>query len=431
MTATVLAAAVLAAAVLAAGCGSQTPPQPSGAVGEIRGVAAVEPRVSPGPYAAGDTAFGLEVLSAMCRQDPAGNVLLSPSSLASALGMAYLGARGQTAKAMAAVLHLPAGGSPEAGLQAGLQARLKAIRGLDGPGVIVAEADRVWAEPSLGLPYRSYLNAVATAYDAGLGRAPLEADPARAAAEINAAIAAATSGHISHLLTSQDLAQSMFVLTDAVYLDARWATPFDTSQISTGRFTAADGSQVHARYLTSQGVTSAAADGWTAVSLPYRGGRLTMTALLPTAASAQSEDACPDLTPALLSALTRALQSPKNYADAAMSLPEVSLRSQEDLGGPGGLLASLGMGPAFGASADFAGMSPQPVQIGPVIQGATLQVGPAGTVGSAATAAVLTPTSLQISLPLIDFDRPYLLLVSAAGTGEPLFLARVANPAQS
>jgi hypothetical protein len=27
------------------------------------------------------------------------------------------------------------------------------------------------------------------------------------------------------------------------------------------------------------------------------------------------------------------------------------------------------------------------------------------------------------------FDRPYLMLVTASATGEPLFMARVANPA--
>jgi hypothetical protein len=31
----------------------------------------------------------------------------------------------------------------------------------------------------------------------------------------------------------------------------------------------------------------------------------------------------------------------------------------------------------------------------------------------------------------VTFDRPYLMLVSAAATGEPLFLAEVANPAVS
>jgi serine protease inhibitor len=427
LTTTVLAAtAVLAAGVMVAGCGSRPAPRVP-APGEVRGIAAVEPGVSAKPYAAADVAFGLAVLGAMCRQSPAANVLLSPSSLASALGMAYLGARGQTATQMAAVMHLPAGGS----LEAGLQARSKAIAALDGPGVTVAEADKVWADPAIGLPYRSYLNAVATGYGAGLGRVPLSADPARAAREIDAAIAAATKGHIARLLSAQDLSGADFVLTDALYLDARWAAPFHTSQITTGQFTAADGTQAQVRYLNGQDVASATADGWSAVSLPYRGSRLTMTALLPPAISAAPGESCPTPSTAVLSALSRSLHSPQNPVDALMKLPEVSLRSQEDLGEPGGLLASLGMSDAFDGGADFTGMSPKPVQIGPVIQAATLRVGPGGTVGSAATAAVMVPTSLEVNPPSINFNRPYLLLVSSASTGEPLFLARVANPEQS
>jgi serine protease inhibitor len=417
-----LIATMLAAGVMAAGCASQAAP-PLAAPGEDRGVAAVEPAASAKPYAAADLAFGLDVLGAMCRQDPAGNVLLSPSSLASALGMAYLGARGQTAAAMAKVLHLPAAGS----LEAGLQARSKAISSLDGPGVTVAQADRVWADPKIGLPYLSYLNAVATGYGAGLGRVPFSADPARAASEIDAAIGKETRGHIPDLLSAADVAQAEFVLTSALYLEAKWAAPFYKSEITTGRFTAADGSPVRTSYLDGHDYASATADGWSAVSLPYQGSRLTMTALLPPASSAQSADGCPDLTPAVLAALTRTLTSPRNPDDAVVELPEVSLRSQADLSV---LLANLGMGVAFGAQADFAGISRQPLQIGAVLQGATLRVGPGGTVGSAATGVVMIPTALEMSPPSIDFSRPYLLLISSASTGEPLFMARVANPAQ-
>jgi len=59
-------------------------------------------------FGAGDTAFGLNVLSALCRGQPGTNVLISPVSLATGLSMAYLGARGATAAAMARVLQLPA-----------------------------------------------------------------------------------------------------------------------------------------------------------------------------------------------------------------------------------------------------------------------------------------------------------------------------------
>jgi len=413
--------AVVAVSALAAGCGARPAPQ-LGAADEIRGVVADEPQVSPRPYAAADLAFGLDLLGAWCRQDPTENIVLSPSSLASGLGMAYLGAAGTTAQAMARVLHLPASGS----IEAGLQARSRALGRLNGPEVTVAAADRVWADPRL-LPRRGYLNAVATSYGAGIGRVPLLTDPTRAAGQIDAEIAAATKGHITNLLSAQAVQGTIFVLTDALYLNARWADPFPPKQTATGRFVTAAGQHVQAHYLNND-VTSASEGGWTAVSLPYRGGKLSMTALLPPApASAGISPAtagnCPDLSPATLAALTRKLNGPRSRINP-LSLPEVDLRTQADLQS---LLTGLGMGVAFGGGADFSRMSVQAGSLGTVEHAATLRVDAQGTVATAATAVTVVPASLVASPPIV-FNRPYLLLISAAGSGEPLFLARVANP---
>ena len=167
-------AAGLLLAVTLAGCGA-TSPQPRPVM--AHGVTLREPLVSPRPYGAADTAFGLDALGAWCRADPRANLVLSPSSLASGLGMAYLGARGATARAMDGVLHLPAAGGQA--LAAGLQARSAALRGLDGPGVTVNASDQVWADPSLTTPH-SYLNAVATGYDAGVAKMPLLHRPGQA-----------------------------------------------------------------------------------------------------------------------------------------------------------------------------------------------------------------------------------------------------------
>ena len=94
-------------ALLAAGCGSNPAPPPVMA----HGVAVREPLVDPRPYGTADMALGLDVLGAYCRADPRANLVLSPSSLASGLGMTYLGARGGTARAMAEALgrEVPAG----------------------------------------------------------------------------------------------------------------------------------------------------------------------------------------------------------------------------------------------------------------------------------------------------------------------------------
>ena len=147
MTKLRITAGVAAAVITATGCGSAPASRPAAA---SRGMTASDV-ASARAYGASDTAFGLSVLGAWCRQDPTANIVLSPESLASALGLAYLGARGSTARAMASVLHLPATG---AGLVAGLRARSRGLRGLDGPGVTVAGSDRVWASPSL-MPLRS------------------------------------------------------------------------------------------------------------------------------------------------------------------------------------------------------------------------------------------------------------------------------------
>ena len=110
------------------------------------------------------------------------------------------------------------------------------------------------------------------------------------------------------------------------------------------------------------------------------------------------------------------------FGSAAITLPRVSLHSEEHLKK---ILVQLGMGPAFAPVADFAVMSPQTDGIGDVVHAATLSVDSAGTVASAATAVTMEGTAAEMP---VTFDRPYLMLITDVRTGEPLFLARVANP---
>ena len=450
-----LMAAALPVALVAAGCGtSSTAGPPAPAVDMARGVAAHEPAADPRPYGAEDTAFGLDVLDTWCRADPSANLVLSPASLASGLGMAYLGSQGDTAQAMARVLHLPAAGRSE--LLAGLRARSAALRGLSSPGVTVSASDQVWADPRLTLR-AGYLNDVATGYDAGVAQVPLLSSPDRAAQEISQAVAAATRGHIPQLLPPGSLDGIAWVLTDALYLNASWARPFQASETSSGPFTTAAGQQVSARFMNGGGYRAATAGGWTAVSLPYRGGTLAMVALLP----APGAGSCAMPTAGTLAAITTSLGAggtarPRTgratpgtgsatpgtgsatpgtgspavpgavSARAAIALPKVDLSTQASMAD---LLKTLGMGIAFSAEADFGGMSRQACCIGLVEHAATLQVGEKGTVATAATAVGIAASAGLVGPPPVVFDRPYLLLVTDKAAGEPLFLARVANPA--
>jgi serpin B len=428
----ILAAAGLVAAL--AGCGTAVTHAAVPAVAVTRGVAATERAADPQPLGAADTAFGLDVLRAWCAQYPGQNLVFSPSTLASALGMAYLGARGATATAMAAVLHLPDGDATA--LAAGLQARSAALAGLNGPGVTLHASNQVWADPSLP-PLAGYLNAVATGYGAGVARAPFLSDPAKAAVEVNQVISDDTRGHISNLVSPGMLTNVGWVLTSALYLDAKWAAPFDPGKTQPDPFSLAGGTKVTVPYLNDGGFAYAKAGGWTAVSLPYAGGKLTMTALLPPAGSG----GCALPTQAGLAAITASLKAggtgalPRNAGrpgDLAMVyLPKVNLAVNGPAGDMKAVLTGLGMGQAFGGTADFTGLSRQAGELAFVQQAATLQVGEKGTVGAAAAAVGVYPASAEYDPVTVWFDRPYLLLVSAKATGEPLFLAQVANPATS
>ena len=419
-----MSALLAAAALLAAlgGCASQPVPAPKVA----RGMALVVPNADPRPYAAADTAFGLDLLGAWCGSQPGANLVLSPTVLASALGMAYLGARGQTARQMAMVLHLPgvnpsATGSPATpALLAGLHARLAALRAAAGPGVTLAASDQVWADPGLP-PIPAYLNDVATGYDAGVGQAPFLKDPSLAADQINAAIARDTRGQITKLVSADMLDGIGWVLTSALYMDAAWAAPFEAADTQPGPFTPSAGAPVTAQYLHGYDVRSAASGGWTGVSLPYQGGRVAMLALLPPPGAGN----CALPAAADLAAIAGGVRD-SAAEQVAIGFPKVSIGANVRLDDQ---LKSLGMVWPFTDSADFTGLSPKADKIGFVQQAATLKIGEKGTVAAAAAAVGIVASAGRAVTREIDFNRPYLLLVTDTRTGEPLFVAKVANPA--
>src|SRR5262249_31623228 len=112
------------------------------------------------------------------------------------------------------------------------------------------------------------------------------------------------------------------------------------------------GGPVVARYMHGDGFTAARARGWTALTLPYRGRRLSMIAMLP---PGRATPACRVPGAATVSALVSSLARSRSVASIA--LPKVKLASAEPLKD---VLTALGMGVAFNQEvAHFAGISPQ------------------------------------------------------------------------
>jgi serpin B len=369
-----------------------------------------------GSVAAADAAFGAAAYRLLAGQ---GNLVFSPASIAAALRMALCGARGQTAAEIATALRLS---GPEAAA-AGLRLLSADLAGIPGDGVTFRAPNTMWVQA--GLPLRPEFTATlreaaaVSVREADFGRA---AEQARA--EINELVAKQTADKITNLLRPGTLdALTRLVLVNAIYLKAAWAHPFPASATQDGPFYTGGpgtGDRVTARMMRCT-VTMGylRGDGWQAVVLPYRGGSLAMTVLLPDGAPA---DGLAGDLPGIASRARRQrvrLTLPRFRQEAEFGLIPV--------------LGRLGIHEAFQSGlADFSGITTaEPLHIGAVVHKAYIDVTEEGTEAAAATA--LTMRAMAAPRPaaepiIVTVDHPFLFAITDTATGLPLFLGQVTRP---
>ncbi|MGA5823269.1 serpin family protein [Kitasatospora sp. NPDC094028] len=422
--AALLLAAALAAPLIA-GCGSTA----AGTGTELKASAPADrPTVDPARAAAtakATDAFGLDLLHTLtAKPDAAGhNLVLSPAGLATALAMVLPGARGATADELAKALHTDLDPKQYA-LATGA---LNCSAPTTGDGLTLRQSDEVWTQK--GFPVEpDYLATLAAAFDAGLHTTDFTKDPEGSRKAVNAAVEKATEGRIKDLFARDAInPNTRLVLTDALYLKAKWASAFKPGHTADRPFHKLDGS-TPAVPLMGQTGEFKYADGsggivgqpWQAVELPYAGGTLVMDLIVPAqggfAAFTKGLDQ-PQLDRILGALDTRSvdLQLPRFHFDTANELTPA--------------LRSLGVHSVFD-DADLSGIAKEKLAVSTVVQKATVQVDEEGTVaaagsgvgvGAAAAPAPSKPVELHI-------DRPFLFLVRDTAGGRPLFLGQVTDP---
>jgi serpin B len=215
----------------------------------------------------GNTAFTLD-LYAQLKSQP-GNLFFSPFSISTALAMTYAGARGQTEKQMAAVLHFPDGQTQVHSTFGQLQRQLCAAGKQEGIQLNIANA--LWTQR--GHPFlRSFLDLAKAEYQANLNQADFKTEAEAARHEINQWVAGATKDKIQDILPPSSLTNlTRLVLANAIYFKGLWNTPYDKAETSSEPFYLSPGCQVPAplmhridevKYLENH--------DFQAVELPYK-----------------------------------------------------------------------------------------------------------------------------------------------------------------
>jgi serpin B len=364
----------------------------------------------------------LEQLSASVTSSS--NVLVSPSSLSTALSMLELGARGDTETQIAGVL---GSGNLTPQQQAAGWSALSAELALAGAsdGISVQSANSLWLQKGLAMD-PTFMSSLSRYFAAGIWQVDFASNPSGAIDVLNRWVTQETRGHITTLFAPGAITnQTALILANAVFFKAAWQEPF-SGTTSNGSFSLPDGTTTSVPYLHTPANapldgSAFVGSGVDAVQLPYRGGRLAALILMPTSESISEFSA--SLSQAELSRVVSSLAP--STLDLAM--PSLSLSASHELVPT---LKSLGMEDAFDTgTADFSGMTSTPLFVTDVAQKDTLSVTPWGTEATAATGIGMASSARRAALALV-IDKPYLFLVRDRQSGEILFEAQVGDPAQ-
>jgi serpin B len=374
------------------------------------------PSSAPSPLAAAEAGFATDLYGQLAGTK--GNVIFSPSSVWAVLAMLLIGADGPTATQLRSALHLT--GVTDNEVVAAAAALGQQVTPLaEDPQNGVLTTNELW--PRQGHPVNPrFVEALRQGWAATVQEIAF-GNPTQAATTIDEAVSAATHGLIPRLLSAQVLTPPPeLVVTDAVYLHATWAYPFDPNETAPAPFYGNTTTTVATMNETAQ-FGYAREAGYQIIVLPYAGGRLEMTILLPNG----------DLAPLQRELERRGLTdlaSGTQPTNVALSLPRFTVSSQQSLNR---YLKLLGITDAFDpATADFAGIGPKPLFLSDVVHQAVVKVAEKGTIAAAATAAVggLGAAGPPPATVFVAVNRPFLFAITDRATGTPFFFGRVESP---
>lgn len=365
------------------------------------------------PYAQ----FGFDMLRELSAAHPGSNIFLSPASVAVALAMTSNGAQAATRDAILKTLHSDSQSIDT--FNAANRALVSAMSNT--ASVQLSMANALWLQQ--GFPVESsFQNLLAKDYRAQAENIDFR-NPA-SVETINGWVAKQTSDRITKLLDHID-ASTLIVLTNAIAFKGKWSLPFDPKQTAPHDFTRADGAVVSVPMMKHTAEYQyGSANGLEAIRLPYTDGSFTMYIVLPKDPD-RMRSFLDQLTPDSFSHLTMSLQNTRG----TIELPRFTIKYEVTLNT---VLRKLGMGIAFGDTADFSGIQKsRQLQISEVRHATFLHVDEEGTEAAGATSIGIRPLAMRVEPPPFHMivDRPFFVAIFDERNGQILFSGTIDNPA--
>ncbi|MFO8089260.1 MAG: serpin family protein [Desulfatiglandaceae bacterium] len=363
------------------------------------------------------------------------NLFFSAYSIENALAMTWAGARGETAAQMSDTLRL---NLPQDRFHPTLNALNIDLNSRDdqpppsGDPFSLNVVNALWSR--IGYPFLpSYLEVIATNYDAGVRVLDFVNNWEGSRETINQWVEDQTNEKIKDLLPQGSITpDTAVVLTNAIYFKGSWYKKFEEESTAPGSFYRLDGTTVTADMMHSRLDTKYAQGvGFDAVELPYASPmfeeheypqELSMLLIIPDEGAFETVEGLMDKDQ------IDAVVSSLHHETVDLTLPKFEFECEV---GCKTLLRGMGMLDAFEPLvADFGNMvNPEFSMpwIDEVYHKAFVAVDETGTEAAAATAVVMTDTSVP-EVVTVSANKPFIFLIRDQVTGSILFMGRVLDP---
>lgn len=339
------------------------------------------------------------------------NTVFSPASIGHALLMARAAADEATGAAIDAAFALPVGMSAHQAWNAIDQQ----LRQTGSDDVTVTIADRIW--PRIGLqPDQAWIDLLATEHGADVETLDFAGDPEGSRNLINDWVGEQTQQLIPELLPSGSIdPNTLLVLTDAVYFEARWQTPFGKYDPQDGTFTKLDGTELPVTLMRELELADrrGVGEGFAAAEIPYAGNDYAMLVIVPD--HSRFEEIRGGLDQTFLDEIDTTFTT----GPYELLLPQWDDASQLDLLA---WLSDIGAAPGSYPAIDPAAF------LGAAVHAADITVDDQGTVAAAATALFFPRSGPPQPELTIAADRPFLYLIRHRDSGLILFAGQVTDP---
>jgi serpin B len=371
----------------------------------------------------GNNQFAYDLYGALSGMN-SGNTVFSPYSISTALAMTYAGAAGQTATEMAQTLHFTL---PQDQLHPAMGQLINQINSQGGKNYQLSVANHLWGQSGFTfLP--GFLNTTSSDYQAPLSQLDFihNFEPARQT--INTWTANQTNQKIQDLLPYGSVTSyTRLVLTNAVYFKGDWQSAFDKNSTTQETFLLSSGSLESVPMMHKQGTFKYGAfQNFSMLDMPYKGGDISMLAILPSQSSSLAS-----VEKSLNVQTLNQDEGQLSNTVVKVGLPKSNMTGQFGLKST---LASMGMPSAFGKGADFSGMDgTRDLSISDVIHKAYVNIDETGTEAAGATAVVVGITAtaapvIPLTPAIFDADHPFDFLIRDNKSGSILFMGRVSDP---